>query len=556
MLQRLKAPSNEATASLASIGLSLTDLRDASTGKLLQLPKVIGVLEKAFASVDEITKDMAIKQIFGDDAVRAGEIFRRVGEKSFTEVMNAMEDALPVGEKYKIMMSGLAGLGGNVSAALQRMAIAVSDAVAPAIASVVPFITGFIDGLTKLATDNKEAVVLFAQVAAAAIGIGAAMATVGYSLQALSGSIGLVLKGFGLFSALASPVLLVAAGIGAAVFALYQFKDQIGAALGPVASLVQQAAGAIGEGFGPAVSDGMVALNDLAATAATTFSGIYDAVAVGDLSGAMEIAMAGMQAAFFDVAGPFLTQVTEWATKFQGVFDDIGVGIAVAMESASGFFEKNVADLGNPQAWGAAPAIGGVPASSQEELAKRAEGIQSRTDRNVAAMEADARDRSSKRIAAASDYALSISAKRTDAKSNLSSMVGGKTETRAKNSQVDDLLASIKGATSVDQLAGAGGLGDQFSTLRDLGRLTSDQETMLSDALDKAAEGLTGTSTAAGVQAGTEAGIGKTSVAGTFSSINLAGQFGGSSLAERTAKAAEETAKNTRKIDDGGKVAA
>jgi hypothetical protein len=135
-------------------------------------------------------------------------------------------------------------------------------------------------------------------------------------------------------------------------------------------------------------------------------------------------------------------------------------------------------------------------------------------------------------------------------------MVGGRTEARAKNSQADDLLASIKGATSVDQLAGVGGLGDQFSTLRDLGRLTTDQETMLSDALDKAAEGLTGTSTAAAVQAGAEAGIGKTSVAGTFSSINLAGQFGGSSLAERTAKAAEETAKNTRKIDDGGKVAA
>jgi hypothetical protein len=45
-------------------------------------------------------------------------------------------------------------------------------------------------------------------------------------------------------------------------------------------------------------------------------------------------------------------------------------------------------------------------------------------------------------------------------------------------------------------------------------------------------------------------------VAGTFSSLNLGSVFGGSSLAERTAKAAEETAKNTRKIDDGGKVAA
>jgi hypothetical protein len=48
----------------------------------------------------------------------------------------------------------------------------------------------------------------------------------------------------------------------------------------------------------------------------------------------------------------------------------------------------------------------------------------------------------------------------------------------------------------------------------------------------------------------------KSEVAGTFSSVNLGGMGFGSSLAERTAKAAEETAKNTRKIDDGGKVAA
>ena len=558
MLMRLMAPASEAADAMAGVGLSVRSFVNQDTGKMLPMVDIIGKLGEAMKPLDEVARKELLAKIFGADAIRAALILGDVGVAGFEDMQKAMSSALPVGEKYKILMSGLAGAGSNVLAAMQRLAISISDAVAPALASVVPFITGFIDGLTKLATDNKESVVLFAQVAAAAIGVGAAMVTVGYSLQALSGSIGLVLKGFGLFSALASPVLLVAAGIGAAVFALYQFKDQIGAALGPVAPLVQQAAGAIGEGLGSAVSDGIMVLNDLAATAATTFSGIYDAVAVGDLSGAMEIAMTGMQAAFFDVAGPFLTQVTEWATKFQGVFDDIGVGIAVAMESASGFFEKNVADLGNPQAWGAAPAIGGVPASSQEELAKRAEGIQSQTDRNVAAMEADAKDRSGKRIAAASDYALSISAKRTDAKSNLSSMVGGRTEARAKNSQADDLLASIKGATSVDQLAGVGGLGDQFSTLRDLGRLTTDQETMLSDALDKAAEGLTGTSTAAAVQAGAEAGVGKTSVAGTFSSINLAGQFGGSSLAERTAKAAEETAKGVKDLvgQGGGKVAA
>jgi hypothetical protein len=140
----------------------------------------------------------------------------------------------------------------------------------------------------------------------------------------------------------------------------------------------------------------------------------------------------------------------------------------------------------------------------------------------------------------------------------LSSLVGGKAETRAKNSQVDDLLASIKGATSVDQLAGAGGLGDQFSTLRDLGRLTSDQETMLSDALDKAAEGLTATATDGAKGAGDQSVTSKAEVAGTFSSVNLGGMGFGSSLAERTAKAAEDTAKGVKELvgQGGGKVAA
>jgi hypothetical protein len=231
------------------------------------------------------------------------------------------------------------------------------------------------------------------------------------------------------------------------------------------------------------------------------------------------------------------------------------------MESADGFFKKNVADLGNPQAWGAAPAVGGVPASSKEELAKRAEGIQSQTDRNVAAIEADAKDRSGKRIAAASDYATSIAAKRTAAKSNLAALVGDKSETRTRKSQADDLLASIQGATSLDQLGGVGSLGDQFSTLRDMGRLTSDQETMLSNALDKAAEKLTGTSTAdvkpdvAGMQAGADAGIRKAEVAGTFSA-NLGGMGFGSSLAERQLKTLESIDKNTKGMSEEGSVAA
>jgi hypothetical protein len=58
--------------------------------------------------------------------------------------------------------------------------------------------------------------------------------------------------------------------------------------------------------------------------------------------------------------------------------------------------------------------------------------------------------------------------------------------------------------------------------------------------------------------AGIDAAISKAEVAGTFSSNNLGGMGFGSSLAERTAKAAEDTAKgvNTLVEQGGGKVAA
>lgn len=420
-------------------------------------------------------------------------------------------------------------------------------------------------GKTIASTAAMSAAWLGSAARGVAVFVGSAVAGISSYLaataMAVAGSVASAAAVAAAWLAPLAPLLLLSAaavGVGAAV---KQFGPQIAGAFSGLAGYASDAAGAIGSGLNTAVRDGIVVFGDLAKTATTTFNGVYEAVAAGDLAGAMEIAMAGMEAAFFDVAGPFLTQVSEWATKFQGIFDDIGTGIAVAMESADGFFKKNVADLGNPQAWGAAPAIGGVPASSKEELAKRAEGIQTQTDRNVAAMESDARDRTGKRIAAASDYALSIAAKKTAAKSKLSEMVSGKTETRARNSQVDDLLSSIKGATSVDQLAGVGGLGDQFSTLRDLGRLTSEQEMMLSDALDKAAEGLTGTATAAqagATAAGDQSAASRAEVAGTFSSVNLGGMGFGSSLAERTAKAAEDTAKGVKELvgQGGGKVAA
>jgi TP901 family phage tail tape measure protein len=614
MLMRLMAPADDAVGALDQLGLSVASFRGAD-GQMKPMVEIIGTLGQAMAGLDQTAKDDLFRRIFGADAIRAAAILADAGVEGFQSMRDAMASALPVGEKYKMLMSGLAGSAGNVLAALQRMAIAISDAVAPALAAVVPFITGFIDGLTKLATDNKESIVLFAQVAAAAVGIGAAMVTVGYALQALSGSIGLVLKGFGLFSALASPVLLVAAGIGAAVFALYKFKDQIGAALGPVAPLVQQAAGAIGEGFGAAVADGIVVLGDLATTATTTFSGVYEAVAAGDLSGAMDILWAGLVAGWLRGTEALMSYVDPWVAAFQDVFTDIGSGIYIAWDSIYtnsksilntmgayilGFFDNitngvmNTFDtlVQNIQiAWARAQgfvtgakdteqriqAIKDKTALDKEKREQENPGIEGRTAKAEQENKDAEQDRKDREQAirddaqATKDARQAANQQRADdrraatqaAEGRLADATTGASEKRKDAASAAELLNSLASASSLDEITN---IGASMDALIERGNVSGEMESKLLDAYYAAfsrvnvasasASSSEKAATAGAGAAGSDSAMSKSEVAGTFSSVNLGGMGFGSSLAERQLKALESIDKNTKNAPGEGQVAA
>lgn len=888
MLMRLMAPADDAVGALTQLGLTVGSFRGAD-GQMLPMVDIIRLLNDEMQGLDQTAKDDIFRRLFGADAIRAASILASAGVEGFTSMQDAMASALPVGEKYKLLMSGLAGAGGNILAAMQRLSIAIAGAVTPALAGVVPFITGFINGLTDFATKNAEAVAGFAKMAVGAIAVGSAITGLGMSFQVFAFSLGGIGKaltlvvspmrlvgdmanvvfisfrnvtgqlgrfsikgigsvlgfatqsgvamarasaGFGTlavdaiasavkiasamggtalagvlrfaqlgvaavaqFSAKSTALIAVsaaqsgattasyfagtisivsasvaravegnmqAAAIGVKAFRMlgvagatnaliaqqsmlrlaaqggsgllrlgaqgstalatigstaisvgasttgalakagttsggslarlattgtsglmrigsaavsasratigslikaaavgvaqagamslawlgglarmtavsavsgvamaasflapfaaiaaavvgvgalfYAFKDQIFAAIAPIGDMVSQAGGAIGSGFSTAISDAMVVFGDLASTATTTFTGIYDAIAAGDLSGAMDILWAGLNAGWLRGVEALMSYVDPWIATFQDAFtimgaeiykgwDALWVSVGSALNTAGAYLMGAFDNIINPilamwdtleagilKSWNyiqsffkkgfdlkkenekvdnkmdarkrkrelERPGIAGrVDKATKENTAAEAEMIRRRD-----AVDAGTQETIAGRETANAQRAADRRAATVAAEGALSSLVSGKTETRAKNSQVDDLLASIKGATSVDQLAGAGGLGDQFSTLRDLGRLTSEQEGMLSDALDKAAEGLTGTAEAGANAAGDQSKQSMGAVAGTFSSLNLGQVFGGSSLAERTAKAVEETAKNTRKIDDGGKVAA
>jgi hypothetical protein len=502
-----------------------------------------------------------------------------------------------------------------VKSSMKMAFIQVGSAVAPILTQLAQGLAVVAANVGKFITENQAFVVSVLKGGAALFAAGTAITGVGYSLQKLSSGISLVLKGFGLFSALASPVLLVAAGIGAAVFALYKFKDQIGAALGPVASLVQEAEGAIGEGFGPAVSDGIVVLNDLAATATTTFNGVYEAVAAGDLSGAMDVLWAGLVAGWLRGTEALMSYVDPWVAAFQDVFTDIGTGIYIAWDkiytdSAAllntmgawimGFFD-NIANgvmatfdnlvAGIQIAWTRVQGfITGAKDTEQrvqdikDENAARAEqrmqerpGVNARTDKAAAenaraendrqaradAAQADAQVIKGERQAANDQRAADRRAATQAAEGNLANVTTGQDEGRKDAATAAELLKSLGSASSLDEITN---IGASMDALIQRGNVSGEMESKLLDAYyaafsrvnvaSAASASSEKAATAGAGAAGADAAMSKSEVAGTFSSTNLGQIFGGSSLAERTAKAAEETAKNTRKIDDGGKVAA
>jgi hypothetical protein len=597
--------SKEAADAFATVGLSVADMAGLSADQ--QLGKVADGLA---AIKDPGARAAASMQIFG---------------KAGTDILPMLEGGSAGMEAFAaeakrlglIMDSETAAKADSLGDAIDSVSASMKMAFIQIGAAVAPMLTELAHGLAAIAaeagrfiTKNQQFVSTVLKSGAALFVIGGAVTGVGHSLKSLSEGISLTVKGFGLFSALASPVLLVAAGIGVAVVALYKFRAEIANALGPVASLVQDAAGAIGEAFGPAVADGTVVLGDLAKTATTTFSGIYEAVAAGDLAGAMDILWAGLVAGWLRGTEALMSYVDPWIATFQDAFtimgaeiykgwDALWVSVGGALNTAGAYLMGAFDNIINPilamwdkleagilKSWNYVQSFfkKGFDLKAENEKvdsemtarARKREierpGVNARVEKaakeNVASEGAmlkrrDAVDagtqetfagRQATREATNAQRAADRRAATIAAEGSLTSLVAGKTEMRAKDSQADDLLWQIKSATSIDKLAGVGGLGDQFSTLRDLGRLTSEQETMLSDALDKAAEGLTGTATA-GARG---AGVSKADVAGTFSSTNLGGMGFGSSLAERTAKAAEDTAKGVKELvgQGGGKVAA
>jgi TP901 family phage tail tape measure protein len=723
MLMRLMAPADEAVGALQSVGLSVASFRNAD-GSMKPLVDIIGSLTTAMAGLDQAAKDDLLRRVFGQDAIRAAAILTSAGVEGFAAMQDGMADALPVSEKYKQIMSGLSGAAAALSAAMQRLGIAIGEAVGDSIMAVMPPILGFINAITDFARSNAAMVGTLGKAAAVAIVAGGALTSLGLSLKVASfaaggllGALSMVLapfrlavgaafalaggaasaavsigrmavamgsqlaaaaaaSGAGIASAVAgvvryiaatvaaaaatvanaakvgaawvvsalpglaaflaaalsvfgsyaiaaagvvaasvasaaaataawlapaAPVIAIVAAIGVAAAAALAFGDSIKSAMGGVGEAVSSAASYIGTGFNQAVADGAVVFGDLYRTATTTFSGIYDALSAGDLSGAMDILWAGLVAGWLRGQEAIMGFIDPWISTVQNLFTDLGTGIAIIWDrlwtslatttigaAILGIFDniavgvmaiwdtlvaeiqkawirvqglisgakdtkERVAQIDNEKQARAEQRRQSMPGVNERVRRANEEGDQMREDarQRQDAIAQGGQEIKDGRNQANADRAAERRAATVAAEKDLE----GKTKAAGDRRSAVDLEQEI---AQVSDMEGLHELSARFHELAATGNLTQEQMDKMRESLGEAQERLEETGTNAtgdsdaekaeenAASAGADVEKSKSETVGTFSAMAADRMGFGSSIQDRIAKASEETAKNTR----------
>ena len=567
---RLMAPTKESAEALKSIGLGVDSFRGAD-GRILPLVKIIGTLQAALANVDQVARDDIFREVFGQDAIRAAAILTQTGVDGFNQMRESMSGALSVGEKFRGLQSGLSGSARTLFASMERLAITISDAVAPSVMRAAATLNGFAVGLQAIVQQNQPLIAWLGQVSVGAIAVGAALTGVGAAIQAVAFGFGGLIKAAALLvvplvtvvttafslaasfgAALAGVVAYAATSIASAaatavawglanvpLAAMLGILIAIGGlAAGVFMGLVsgaQDAAGVIGGALKPAVKEAGDALTELKNVGIEAFGAIYEAINGGDLAGAMQIAMAGLKAAFTVGSNAFLNAVDEWGVNLVNTFDFYISNIPFLRFLGKDSYQFSV--FGDS-----------TEATNPDQRAdERFNEMYKRRDARKAAGEA-----------ATAGFNQTVDGVKRNARDTK--------EQKARAEQYAQLMRDIEAATTLEQLRDAYG---EFDALSSNGRLTSTQSATLEAALEDAQERITqevgATSGAAAAARGpapgdVAAGAGAAAAdaaqsrgdsAGTFSSF-AAGSMGvGSSIPQQQLQTLQKIEKNTREGDDG-----
>jgi TP901 family phage tail tape measure protein len=398
-----------------------------------------------------------------------------------------------------------------------------------------------------------------------------------------------------------APILAISAAISGLVYALGSVD--IASTFASLPALL----GPLSEGFNTVLADATRAFGEIWAVANTTFSGISDAITAGEMSLAFDVLWAGLKAAWLTGSAFVMGYIDQLAEYLQNQWGNAVSWLAIAITKGMGAIERIWINATGflVDAWKVSinsvlniwdTAIGAIQkaiayirsffdksidykkikqqidAANKQRKEERAKGVEdSRKDRArrvtqsqatedgaVAIINEDNAQAQGERAERSAGRVAERQAGIGSANAELESLRGR----AAAAKEGADILRQISEATSLDELRALVEQADALDLSPDMrGRISSAADDQSVD-LDKtramqAQEDEKAKKTDEELNKAT-AGVSKEQdkmdTAGTFSAAAAMGMGYSSNLAERTAKAAEETAKNTGEMAKGSRV--
>lgn len=388
-------------------------------------------------------------------------------------------------------------------------------------------------------------------------------------------------------------------GIGAAIAGIGIALSSTLSSSGSVASTLGAMFEPLSAGFSKVLADATKVFSDLWGIATETFGGISDAITAGDMSLAFEVLWAGLKAAWLRGQEGVMSYVDGFVEYIQNVWGNAVTWMAKAMVSANGMIERSwitmtdglylafqtainsVMNVWDTAVGAIQKAIAYIRSFFDESIDydavekqindanKRRKGerdkatkeTRKRMDERLGRSRAE--EEQAKQIlddenARAQRERAERSAEARGERAGATAAAGvelGATRRRAAGAREGvELQRAASGAESIKQLQD---IAARARELADEGAITQDQLAAIEQAIDdqsleldrqraEASQDAEKAAQQAADQTIQQEGA-KMETAGTFSAAAAVQMFAGTSLAERTAKATEETARNTRR---------
>ncbi len=486
-------------------GISNTD----ATGQLKPLVQILDEINAVTANMPVAERTARMAEAFGLLGITSANVLSQSADgvtQLAARLANAEGTAASTAQE---MDAGLGGALRIAMSALEGLTIAIGEALGPTLQSLVGTVTEVVGGITQFVKQNQQLVVSIAKGVAIFIGAGAAIFGLGAAMTVVSAAVGILLN----------PFILIPVVLGAAVGAVLSFTG---------------------------------VLNGLGAIVSTTFQGVYDAIAAGDLAGAMDVLWLGLQAGWLRGAANFMTVFEPWIDGIANTFTYLSANVLTiwdnmvnGMAASWDYMESTVRRGSNfiQAAFQGAEQTALNDVAIEQEMAARRRRREEMTRDRRAEADAIAAGRLGENSAAAYNAAAD------QAEAQLADRSRGARQRKVLGKQAAELLADIEKATTLDQLRDYYG---QFEALNSSGSIDPRQAVAIEDALADAQNRITLASRPAGdgggiAAGGAAGGVGQSQgeVAGTFSAAAIGGLGLGRSLAQKQVDLLQQIADNT-----------